>query len=133
MQTQTDRLSATFSALADPTRRAILARLASGEASVTELARPLKMTMPAVTKHLKVLERANLIRRGRQAQWRPCYLVAEPLKEAADWVEQYRIFWEQSLDRLDAYLKVLQAQTIKGSDKSKVSRKKDGRRTRKQK
>jgi Predicted transcriptional regulators len=111
MPTQTDRLSATFSALADPTRRAILARLASGEASVTELAKPMKMTMPAVTKHLKVLERAKLIRRGRQAQWRPCYLVAEPLKEAADWVDQYRVFWEQSLDRLDAYLKVLQAQS----------------------
>lgn len=91
------------------------------------------MTMPAVTKHLKVLERANLIRRGRQAQWRPCYLVAEPLKEAADWVEQYRIFWEQSLDRLDAYLKVLQAQAGNGSDKPKISKKKDGKRTRKQK
>ena len=113
MQKQTDRLSSTFAALADPTRRAILARLASGEASVTELAKPMKMTMPAVTKHLKVLERAKLIRRGRQAQWRPCYLVAEPLKEAADWVDQYRIFWEQSLDRLDAYLKVLQAQADK--------------------
>lgn len=110
MQKQIDRLSSTFAALADPTRRAILGRLAKGEASVTELAKPMKMTMPAVTKHLKVLERAGLIRRGRQAQWRPCYLVAEPLREASDWVEQYRRFWEDSLDRLDAYLKVLRKQ-----------------------
>ena len=124
MPTQTDRLSATFSALADPTRRAILARLASGEASVTELAKPMKMTMPAVTKHLKVLERAKLIRRGRQAQWRPCYRVAEPLKEAADWVEQYRIFWEQSLDRLDAYLKVLQAQAASEPVERNIKKKK---------
>lgn len=131
MQKQTDRLSSTFSALADPTRRAILARLASGEASVTELAKPMKMTMPAVTKHLKVLERANLIRRGRHAQWRPCYLVAEPLKEAADWVEQYRIFWEQSLDRLDAYLKVLQAQSGKEPSVSKVKKKPKGNREKK--
>lgn len=110
MQTQTDRLSSTFSALADPTRRAILARLSSGEASVTDLAKPMKMTMPAVTKHLKVLQKAGLIRQERRAQWRPCYLVASPLKEASDWVEQYRKFWEQSFDRLEAYLKVLQAQ-----------------------
>ncbi len=110
MQTQTDRLSSTFAALADPTRRAILSRLASGEASVTELAEPMNITMPAVTKHLKVLEKAKLIRRGRRAQWRPCYLDAAPLKEASDWVDQYRKFWEDSLDRLDAYLKVLQAQ-----------------------
>ena len=104
-----ERLSATFSALADPTRRAILARLASGEASVTELAEPFDMSLPAVTKHLKVLERAGLITRGREAQWRPCRLKAEPLREAADWIEHYRIFWEQSLDRLDAYLQQLQA------------------------
>jgi DNA-binding transcriptional ArsR family regulator len=110
MQTQTDRLSSTFSALADPTRRAILARLSTGEASVTDLAKPMKMTMPAVTKHLKVLQKAGLIRQERRAQWRPCYLVASPLKEASDWVEQYRKFWEQSFDRLEAYLKVLQAQ-----------------------
>ena len=110
MQKQTDRLSSTFSALADPTRRAILARLSSGEASVTDLAKPMKMTMPAVTKHLKVLQKAGLIRQERRAQWRPCYLVASPLKEASDWVEQYRKFWEQSFDRLEAYLKVLQAQ-----------------------
>jgi len=103
-----DHLSATFSALANPTRRAILARLAGGEASVTELARPFDMTLPAVTKHLKVLERAGLIARGRHAQWRPCRLEAARLKEVADWVEHYRRFWEQSLDRLDAYLKELQ-------------------------
>jgi len=119
MQKETDRLSNTFAALADPTRRAILGRLAKGEASVTELAKPMKMTMPAVTKHLKVLERAGLIRRGRQAQWRPCYLVAEPLREASDWVEQYRRFWEDSLDRLDAYLKVLQAETANDSAAAK--------------
>lgn len=110
MQKQPDRLSKTFSALADPTRRAILARLASGEASVSDLAKPLRITMPAVTKHLKVLENAGLIRRGRQAQWRPCYLVAEPLKEAANWVEQYRRFWEARFERLDEYLKQMQAE-----------------------
>jgi DNA-binding transcriptional ArsR family regulator len=109
MQTQTDKLSSTFAALADPTRRAILARLSTGEASVQDLAKPFKMTLPAVSKHLKVLENARLIRRGRSAQWRPCYLEAEPLKQAADWVEQYRKFWEKSLDRLDAYLQELQA------------------------
>ena len=103
-----DHLSTTFSALADPTRRAILARLASGEASVTELAEPFDMTLPAVTKHLKVLERAGLIARGREAQWRPARLEAARLKEVADWVERYRRFWEQSLDRLDAYLKEMQ-------------------------
>jgi DNA-binding transcriptional ArsR family regulator len=119
MQTRTDRLSSTFSALADPTRRAILARLASGEATVTELAKPMKMTMPAVTKHLKVLERARLIRRGRKAQWRPCYLDAAPLKEAADWVDQYRKFWEESLDRLDAYLKILQANAAQDAEPEK--------------
>jgi DNA-binding transcriptional ArsR family regulator len=100
----TDRLSTTFAALADPTRRAILVRLASGEASVTELAEPFTMTMPAISKHLKVLERAGLIARGRDAQWRPCRLEAGPLKEVADWVEHYRGFWEQSFDRLDNYL-----------------------------
>lgn len=104
-----DRLSMTFSALADPTRRAILKRLASGERTVGELARPFDMTMPAVTKHLKVLEKAGLIQRGRKAQWRPCRLKAAPLKEAADWMEHYRRFWEESLDRLDDYLKELQA------------------------
>lgn len=105
---QTDRLDATFAALSDPTRRAILARLASGEASVTELARPFEITLPAVSKHLKVLERAGLIARGRDAQWRPCRLDAGPLKDVADWVEHYRSFWEQSFDRLDDYLRELQ-------------------------
>jgi DNA-binding transcriptional ArsR family regulator len=100
-----DALSATFSALADPTRRAILARLATGEASVTELAEPFDMSMPAISKHLKVLERAGLIARGREAQWRPCRLEAGPLKEVSDWIEHYRLFWEQSLDRLEAYLR----------------------------
>lgn len=104
----TDRLSTTFSALADPTRRAILARLATGETSVTELARPFEMTLPAVSKHLKVLHRAGLIERGRRAQWRPCRLDAGPLKEVDDWVERYRTFWEERFDRLDDYLRELQ-------------------------
>jgi DNA-binding transcriptional ArsR family regulator len=103
-----DHLTETFAALADPTRRAILARLASGEASVTELAEPFKMSLPAVSKHLKVLERAGLIARSREAQWRPCRLEARPLKGAVDWLEQYRRFWEESLDRLGDYLKELQ-------------------------
>ncbi len=103
-----DPLSATFSALADPTRRAILARLVDGEAGVTELAAPFAMSMPAVSKHLKVLERAGLIERSRQAQWRPCRLAPEPLKEVAEWVERYRELWEERLDRLDAYLSELQ-------------------------
>ena len=104
-----DPLSATFSALADPTRRAILARLAKGEATVTELAEPFDMSMPAISKHLKVLERAGLIERGREAQWRPCRLQAEPLRQVDDWVEQYRRHWEERFDRLDEYLKQLQA------------------------
>jgi DNA-binding transcriptional ArsR family regulator len=104
-----DQLSATFSALADPTRRAILARLASGETSVTELAEPFSISLPAISKHLKVLERAGLIARGREAQWRPCRLEAGPLKDAAAWLEEYRRFWEQSFDRLDDYLRELQA------------------------
>ena len=103
-----DRLSTTFAALADPTRRAILARLASGEAAVTELAGPFAMSLPAISKHLKVLERAGLIARGREAQWRPCRLEAGPLKDAAEWLEHYRRFWEQSFDRLDDYLHKLQ-------------------------
>jgi len=107
---QADHLSATFAALADPTRRAILARLADGAASVTDLAAPFDMSLPAVTKHLKVLERAGLITRARQAQWRPCTLAAEPLREASDWMAQYRQFWEQGLDRLDTYLTTLQAE-----------------------
>lgn len=104
----TDILSLTFAALADPTRRQILARLAHGEMSVTQLAEPFDMTMPAVSKHLKVLERAGLIVRGREAQWRPAKLQAAPLKEASDWVEQYRQNWEDSFDKLDAYLKTIQ-------------------------
>ena len=105
---RTNPLNATFAALADPTRRAILARLASGEKSVTELAKPFKMTLPAISKHLKVLEKAGLIRRGREAQWRPCRLRAGPLKKASDWIEHYRQFWEESLDRLGDYLNELQ-------------------------
>jgi len=103
-----DPLSATFAALADPTRRAILARLASGESSVTEIARPFEMSLPAVSKHLKVLERAGLVARGRRAQWRPCRLSAGPLKDVDDWVERYRTFWEERFDRLDDYLRDLQ-------------------------
>jgi DNA-binding transcriptional ArsR family regulator len=103
----TDHLSQTFGALADPTRRAILARLASGEASVTDLAAPFDMSMPAISKHLKVLERAGLIARGREAQWRPCRLQAAPLQYVAGWLEHYRKFWEQSFDRLDDYLREL--------------------------
>jgi len=103
----TDQLSAIFGALADPTRRAILARLAEGEATVNELAEPFAMTLPAVSKHLKVLERAGLISRGREAQWRPCRLEAEPLREASDWVGRYRRFWESSYDKLDAHLQNL--------------------------
>jgi len=102
-----DQLSNTFAALADPTRRAILARLAAGHAAVTELAEPFDMSLPAVSKHLKVLERAGLIARSRDAQWRPCHLEPAPLKEAADWIEHYKKFWEESFDRLDDYLRDL--------------------------
>jgi DNA-binding transcriptional ArsR family regulator len=105
----TDQLSSTFSALADPTRRAILARLVTGECSVNELAAPFDMSLPAVTKHLRVLERAGLITRRREAQWRPCRLDATPLKQVAEWAERYRHLWEQRLDRLDVYLQELQA------------------------
>jgi DNA-binding transcriptional ArsR family regulator len=110
---QSDRLSVTFAALADPTRRAILARLALGETSVTELAKPFDMSGPAVSKHLKVLERAGLIARGREAQWRPARLEAGPLKDAAHWIEYYRRFWEERLDRLEDYLRKLQAKEKK--------------------
>jgi DNA-binding transcriptional ArsR family regulator len=103
-----DPLSTTFAALADPTRRAILARLALGETSVTELAQPFEMSLPAISKHLKVLERAGLVARGREAQWRPCKLAPEPLRGVADWVTQYRQFWESSLDRLEDYLREFQ-------------------------
>lgn len=106
-------LDATFSALADPTRRAILARLALGETSVKELARPFKISAPAITKHLKVLHRVGLIKRSREAQWRPCQLNAKPLQEVANWVEHYRQFWDESFDRLDDYLKELQKQEKK--------------------
>ncbi len=116
----TDRLSETFGALADPTRRAILARLASGEASVTELSAPFAMSMPAISKHLKVLERAGLIARGREAQWRPCRLQAGPLEDVAGWVEHYRRFWEQSLDRLNEYLRDLKKRELKLKEKKHV-------------
>ena len=112
-----DRLSLTFSALADPTRRAILARLSRGQTSVKELAQPFEMTLPGVSKHLKVLERAGLIARGREAQWRPCRLEAGPLKNVADWVDEYRKFWEESFDRLEEYLKELQAKEKKHARK----------------
>lgn len=108
VQQEADKLSITFHALADPTRRAILANLSRGEATVNELARPFSMSLPAISKHLKVLERAGLIVRGREAQWRPCRLKAGPLKEASGWIEEYRRFWEERLDRLDDYLKKLQ-------------------------
>lgn len=118
----TDHLSATFAALADPTRRAIIARLAAGETSVTELAAPFEMSLPAISKHLKVLERAGLIARGREAQWRPCSLQAGPLKEATEWMEYYRQFWEQSLDRLDNYLREIQTKKTKLTKQSKEKR-----------
>ena len=117
-----DRLSATFAALADPTRRAILARLALGETSVSEIAKPFSMSMPAVSKHLKVLEGAGLITRGRDAQWRPCKLEAGPLKDAAHWIENYRKFWEASLDRLEDYLNRLQSEPARRSAKPKTRR-----------
>jgi DNA-binding transcriptional ArsR family regulator len=112
-----DRLSATFAALADPTRRAILARLQAGEVSVTELAEPFSMSLPAVSKHLKVLERAGLIARGREAQWRPCRLEASPLKQVADWVAHYRRFFDESFDRLDDYLEDLKKKEKKHARK----------------
>ena len=113
-----DRLSDTFAALADPTRRAILARLSSGEElSVTQIAKPFEMTLPAVSKHLKVLARAGLIERGREAQWRPCRLDAGPLRQVSDWVGDYRRFWEERLDRLDDYLKEMQSNQKKNQQK----------------
>ena len=112
----TDQLDRTFGALADPTRRAILARLARGEASVTELAEPFDMTLPAISKHLKVLEQAGLIARGRERQWRPARLQAEPLKEIAEWAEQYRRFWEERYDRLEEYLEELQGRAKEEKD-----------------
>src|SRR2546430_10605836 len=115
----TDHLSATFAAIADPTRRAILARLASGEASVTELAKPFDMTLPAISKHLKVLENAGLISRGRDAQWRPARLEAARLREAAKWMERYRVFWEPSLDRRDGHLRQMQGEDRKRGQRHK--------------
>ncbi len=114
-----DPLSATFAALADPTRRAIIASLATGEKSVTELAEPFHISLPAVTKHLKVLERAGLITRGREAQWRPCRLEAAPLQDAEEWIDHYRAVWEARLDRLEAYLQDLQAKEKKSGRKKK--------------
>jgi DNA-binding transcriptional ArsR family regulator len=114
-----DRLSATFGALADPTRRAILARLAAGEATVGELAEPFAMSLPAISKHLKVLERAGLIARGRDAQRRPCRLKPEALKSAAEWLDYYRRFWEESLDRLDEYLREVQKEEQKNNGRKK--------------
>jgi DNA-binding transcriptional ArsR family regulator len=119
---ETDHLSTTLAALSDPTRRAILARLAAGEATVTELSAPFAMSMPAVSRHLKVLEHAGLITQGRQAQWRPCRLNAGPLKDVSDWVEHYRDCWEQSFDRLDDYLRTLKKKEKKHDRKRKQFR-----------
>lgn len=120
----TDRLSATFAALADPTRRAIIARLAIGETTVSDLAKPFDMSGPAISKHLKVLENAGLITRGREAQWRPCRIEPKALKTVDDWLERYRQFWEQRLDRLEDYLTTLQAETAMPRPAVKASRKK---------
>jgi DNA-binding transcriptional ArsR family regulator len=118
-----DHLSNTFQALADPTRRAILARLSTGSATVNEIAAPFSMSLPAISKHLKVLERAQLISRGKEAQWRPCVLEAAPLKEATEWMEHYRLFWEARFDRLDAYLQELQMKEPVGKEPKKRSAK----------
>src|SRR5215472_4355554 len=120
-----DPLSITFSALADPTRRAILARLASGEASVTELAAPFEMSLPAVSKHLKVLERAGLIARSREAQWRPCRLEASPLKDAADWLEEFRRFWSAHIDALERHLDRMEKRESKNTEKSAPKKNED--------
>jgi DNA-binding transcriptional ArsR family regulator len=119
MSLNTDAISSTFAALADPTRRAILARLALGESSVTELAAPFQVSMPAISRHLKVLENAGLISRGREAQWRPCRLTPEPMKKAAEWLDAYREYWELSFDRLDDYLQVIKAKETKRDRKSR--------------
>ena len=124
-----DRLSTTFAALADPTRRAILARLIAGEIPVTELAEPFRMSLPAVSKHLKVLERAGLIARSREAQWRPCQLNAGPLKEVADWTEHYRKFYEQSFDRLEMYLRELKAEKAEAKDITQRKTQRDAERS----
>jgi len=117
--TTTDQLSTTFAALADPTRRAILARLTSGQVSVNDLAAPFDISLPAISKHLKVLERSGLITRSRDAQWRPCRLTASPMKNAVDWLEHYRRFWDESLDRLDEYLQELQRKEKKHGRRKK--------------
>ena len=127
---QMDQLSTTFGALADPTRRAILSRLAAGEASVTELAGPFSMSLPAISKHLKVLESARLITRSRDAQRRPCRLNPAPLRDASDWIEEYRKFWEESLDRLEVYLGQLQAKEKNRGKKKKATRRRPGTGTR---
>lgn len=119
----TDQLSQTFAALADPTRRAMLSRLSKGEASVSELAKPFEMSLPAITKHLKVLENAGLVTKGRDAQFRPCRINSEGLKLAADWMETYRVFWEESFDRLDAYLKTVVPQKTKPKGKRRARKK----------
>lgn len=119
-----DELSTIFAALADPTRRAILARLASGETTVCELAEPFDMSLPAISKHLKVLERAGLVTRGREAQWRPCRLEGEPLREVADWLAEYRRFWEKSFDKLDGYLRELQSRKSKEKKSHDATRRK---------
>jgi DNA-binding transcriptional ArsR family regulator len=123
MTAESDQLSQTFSALADPTRRAILSRLSRGEQSVMELAKPFDMSLPGISKHLKVLERAGLIQRGREAQWRPCKLKADRLKEVAEWVESYRKFWEESFDRLEVYLQQIQAEQAAQAEKSEAKEK----------
>ena len=120
-----DPLSTTFAALADPTRRAILARLALGESSVSELAAPFEISLPAVSKHLKVLERAGLIARSREAQWRPCRIEAAPLRDVAEWVDRYRRFWEARLDRLDAYLRELDSKEKKHARKGRKRRRRE--------
>lgn len=119
-----DQLSLTFQALSDPTRRAMLERLSQGATTVSELSKPFDMSGPAITKHLKVLERAGLITRGKEAQWRPCQLNGAPLKVAQDWVEQYRLFWEESFDRLEAYLNTMNKNKKKKKKEKKYARKK---------
>jgi len=131
--TTADTLDKTFAALADPTRRAIIARLSTGQATVTELAAPFAMSLPAVSKHLKVLERAGLVARGRRAQWRPAQLQAEPLHEVADWLADYRRFWEERLDRFDEYLHAIQgSEPEEGAAKVEEAAKADGKATRKE-
>ena len=130
MQTSSNHLDATFSALADPTRRSILARLTRGETSVTDLAAPFQMTLPAISKHLKVLEHAGLIARTRHAQWRPCRLQPQPLKDVSQYLESYRQFWEQSFDRLDDYLQTLKASPNKTHSKEKSNARSKSRKRR---